>query len=280
MGGNIDCPEIIKNADVRPEIPVTGGTVILIQRHEEYIRNEDDPRLGHLENKAAFRAREQATKIFGEIIEQIPEEERDKVDVLIVASDTQKSTGQRCMETAQETMDGVKTVLYDKGLSKSQLLNTHEGRFRGKNGPRPTAQIREPKIFTDSPEFVSFLETKYGTGQSFWIAFENDVEQVTRKTMEAEGPWELAERLHKFVGALARYSEHYHRENPGRRLIVWVVTHYDTISPYVKRYLADVDREKYLPVDYGGGFSINIQPDGSASTVIGNIPFVVSTGHN
>ncbi len=277
MGEGVNCPEIIRNADVRSEVPAVGGTVIVIQRHEKYIRSEGDPMAGHLENKAALKAKEQAIKVFGEIMQRIPEGEKDKVDVLVAASDTKLDTGQRCMETAQQTIEGIKTILTENKLKEDQLLNTHEGRFRGGNGPRPTPTIREPKMFSDSPGFVKFLEGKYGTGQPFWKAFEEDTEQGVRKAMEAEGPWELAERLNRFINALAEYSSLYHKENPGKRLVVWVVTHYDTISPYVKRYLANVGKDKYIPVDYGAGFSINVQPDGVATSKIGETTYSVPT---
>lgn len=275
MGEGLNCPETIKNTDIRSEVPTIGGTVIIVQRHEDYIRAEGTPMLGHLEEQAAVRARDQSEKIFGEIMCQIPEKERGAVGVLVVASDTKRGTGQRCIETAQETMAGINKVLDENGLSESQLLNTQEGRFRGDKGPRPTTGIREPKIFTNSPEFVKFLTEKYGTGKSFWQAFEEDTEEAKRKEMGAEGPWELAERLDKFINALARYSDAYHRENSGNRLVVWVVTHYDIISPYVKRYLAEIGKEKYIPINYGAGFSINIRPDGKATTTIGENVFRV-----
>ena len=64
------------------------------------------------------------------------------------------------------------------------------------------------------------------------------------------------------VDVLARYSRFYHKKHPDRRLIIWAATHYDTISPYVKRDIAGVGKEVPLGVDYGGGISINLDKEG------------------
>lgn len=277
MGEGVNCPETIRSVDVRSEALAVGGTEIIVQRHGEYIRSADDAMVGHLKSRAALEAEKLAENVFGGIVKQIPKGEQGRVEILVAASDTKKGTGQRCIETAQRAIDGIKTVLIENNLQINQLLNTQEGRFRGGEGPRPTAGIREPRIFSDSQEFVKFLEEKYGTGQPFWKAFEEDTEADVRKAMGAEGPWELAERLDRFIKALAEYSRLYHKENPGKRLVVWVVTHYDTISPYVKRYLANVGKDKYIPVDYGAGFSINIRPDGVATSKIGETTYPVPT---
>ncbi|MDZ4385528.1 MAG: hypothetical protein U0944_03885, partial [Candidatus Moranbacteria bacterium] len=59
-----------------------------------------------------------------------------------------------------------------------------------------------------------------------------------------------------------------HRANPGRRLIIWTVSHYDSISPFIKKNIAEMDMKSYLPVDQGAGISINIDNQGKATCVI------------
>ena len=105
-------------------------------------------------------------------------------------------------------------------------------------------------------------------GKEFWIAFEEDIEKEKRIEMGAEGPDEIADRLKQVVSILSRYARMYHKNNPGRRLVIWAATHYDTISPFVKRGIFGVGKEVPLGVDYGAGISIGIDSAGNLTTRI------------
>jgi len=123
-------------------------------------------------------------------------------------------------------------------------------------------------MFEDSPEFVHFLTDKYGTGQRFWEAYENDVERETREKMGAEGPDDIADRVKGYLQVLTRAMRSYHESHPKRKVIAWVESHYDTISPFLKRDVASLEKTDYLPVDHGAGIVINVGKDQGASTNI------------
>lgn len=261
-------------ADIKPEVPDSGGTVIFVQRHEEYNR-QGAVGLGSLAAEAAARIESQAIAVLGGILNNLPLWERSSVCLLVVASDTRfEGVGQRSMETAQKVIDGARLAFAEAGvtLTTDHILND-SGHFRGLGTPRPTAALREPLMLADCPQFVRFLVDKYGAVDSsdkrFWTAFEEDWEREARLTMGAEGPDEMAMRLHRSIRVLARFSFAYHRRHPGSRLIIWAVSHYDTISPYVKRYVIDVPKSVFVGVTYGGGMTVRIGTDRQATTQIG-----------
>ena len=172
------------------------------------------------------------------------------------------------METARKVMEAAKEQLGEFGMNEDQVINK-AGRLKGEGGPRPTADLREPQMFDNSPEFVNFLKEKYGDmGKDFWVAFEDDAEKETREKMGAEGPDEITNRLKHVVAVLNRYSRMYHSKYPNKRLVIWAATHYDTISPFVKREIFDVSKETPLAVDYGAGISIKVNPDGNLTTKV------------
>ena len=112
-------------------------------------------------------------------------------------------------------------------------------------------------MLKDSPEFVEFLKNKYGTGHEFWKAYEDDSERKTREAMGAEGPDDIAKRVGEYMGVLANAMEQYHKQHPDRRVIVWVESHYDAISPFIK-HAAGMDNTDYLSVDNGAGVVVKL----------------------
>ena len=172
-------------------------------------------------------------------------------------------------------LDEIKEALKENEISEENLLNiSHSYRQTKKGETRPTPQIREPLMFEENPEFVAFLKEKYPERKDFWPAYEEDVEKETRLYMGAEGPEDMADRLQKFLEFIKRYSQFFHRSNPNSRLVVWCVSHYDTISPWSKKYVMGEDvTKRYLPVDHGSGLSIGIDKDGKVITTVGEEEF-------
>ena len=254
-----------------------GGTEIVLQRHGKYERLAGSPNIGSLTEEGAEGISNLSKEFFDKLFAQIPEDERDKVDILVIGSDTQfMEGGYRSIETANLVMEALKEELKELKLDENQLLNT-SGRYSGEGGVRPTPKLREPQMFENSMGFVNFLKEKYGDlNKDFWIAFEEDLEKETREKMGAEGPDEIADRLKFMVEVLMRYSRMYHKKNPDRRLVIWAATHYDTISPYTKREIFDVGKEVPLAVDYGAGLSIIIDPEGNATTKIEGDEYEIS----
>jgi hypothetical protein len=224
--------------------------------------------------------RQQGETVLAEMLSQLTPQEQQSVDVLVIASDTSYlDKGQRSMETAKVATEGIETALTEHGLVLDEhILNRKaEHELRGEGGPRPTKNIREPNIF---PEFFDLLKQEF-PGKEWW-AYETGQLADERRKMGKESTEEIGDRLANFIDVSARYSQAYHHKhvdsdgNPNRRLIIWVATHYDTISPFVKNHLTSrVDPEWFLPVDYGGGFVVNIAPNGEAKTEIEGIEYPV-----
>jgi len=259
-----------------------GGTAVLLQRHGEYVRDDKDERRGSLKPEAAEMERATAEAYYERLLSSLPEEERGDVDILMVASDTQYfGGGRRSLETASAVMDGARAALARYELPETRILNLNpQYRLDGGDGARVMPGLREPQMFEQTPSFVEFLEAEYGSGVEFWEAFEGDFERERRLEMGAEGPDEITDRTAQAVAVLARYAAIYHASNPGRRLVIWADTHYDTISPYVRREVFGLEdyKAQQLKVDYGAGIAIDIEPGGAASTTIAGRQYSLQLG--
>jgi len=53
------------------------------------------------------------------------------------------------------------------------------------------------------------------------------------------------------------------------------VSHYDTISPFVKKMTGMDTKKDYLPVDYGAGISLKIDKMGKITSKIKGQEFIV-----
>lgn len=274
-------PKKIEKYNIEPIPLEAGGTEIVLQRHGKYERSADSPNVGSLTKEGAEEVYVLGKNFFEKLFDSIPESERKDIEILVLASDTQyKGGGRRSMETADQVVRGLKEELKKMNLSEDQILN-FSGNFKGEGNTRPMSELREPQMIDNSPEFLQFLKEKYGDmNLEFWIAFEEDKEKETREKMGAEGPDEIADRLNYVVNVLARYGRFYHKKHPGKRLVVWAATHYDTISPYVKREIFEVGKEVPLGVDYGAGVSINLDKEGGATVKVAGEEYDVPLGNN
>lgn len=275
--------EKIMGSDISREAPKEGETEIIIQRHEKYIQDENSDKSGSLEPESSQRAYEQTKEIFSNKIDSIPEEERDKIKILIVGSNTKyKGKGMRSMETSDVVARAVWETLSKRGLNQDQLLNMSD-RFKGER-VREEEEMQAPRMFDDSPEFVDFLLEKYGgeggeLTQKFWQAFEEDWEGDKRREMGAEGVEDIESRFANYIDVLSRFSRMYHKKHPGERLLIWTVSHYDTVSPYVKSRVLNLDNPEkhYLPVDFGGGVSISIDSKQERSSTIRGVEYEIAS---
>jgi hypothetical protein len=274
-------PRMIDMDQIQAHAPKIGGTEIILQRHGKYIRDEADPRAGSLTFESEEAQVELGQRFLKDLMNQLPEDERDSFDVLIAASDTQyRGGGRRSLETAAAVQRGMDTALEEAGLGKEHILNnvhpvrTPDGTLET-GVPRATPSLREPQMIYNE-EFNNFLTNNYGPQTlDYWVAYEEDRHAEERAAMGAEGPDDIAGRTLYAVDVLKRYSDFYHSNHPDRRLIIWAATHYDTISPLVKLKLAGGDKSDALGVDYGAGISIDVTPDGRASSTIAGTTYEV-----
>lgn len=143
----------------------------------------------------------------------------------------------------------------------------------------PVARMQAPRFLDESKDYLKFLRDKYGDEtQAFWKAFEEDTHKEERIKFGAEGPDEMDKRFTEYVKTLSRYAEHFHKTNPGKRLVVWAVSHYDTISPFIKRHITRTNPHQFVNVDYGAGVSIEIDPENKVTSNFQNIEYNVDLG--
>jgi hypothetical protein len=261
----------IEKQDITAPIMQPGGTAIVLQRHERYERSRNAPNAGSLQPEAADAALHRDEAFFKDIVAQ--EIDGSETMVLFVSSDTQYAgNGRRSLETAQLAQNAAESVFQEAGVDpESRIINLSKSFKTKRHSPtdqdiRPMAHLREPQIF-DTPAYVDHLRQKYGaeegagTGISTgaWAAHEMDSEKEIREETGAEGVYTMLDRTKQGISVLARYAAAFHEANPDKRLIIWATSHYDTISPLVKD-ATNTEFSEYLPVDYGAGVVMNIEP--------------------
>lgn len=271
----------VTEADIRPLLPEVDGTVLVLQRNAADDRELNSPDIGRIKPESCKEVKQKAESFFSDMIEKIDQGERDKIDFMIVAGDTTLktpdgivSTHKRAAETANIVLEGLKKVMSDNSISEDQIINNTAV---ANGGVIEVSGLRDLLIMEESNEFVELLKKEYGTGKEFWQAYEEDLKKEEREEMGAEGPSEIADRVRYTLSTLSNISKKYHKDNPGRRLVVWAVSHYDSISPYLKKHVHGVSTEdNYLPIEQGGGITIDVGKDGSANTEISGQTFQIN----
>jgi len=287
---DVEFPRSIEVTDIHAHAIAPGETEIVAQRHGDYVRPREDASRGSLTGESASEVGQTAKAYFETFMNQIPENERGSVDVLFVASDTQYfSGGRRSLETGSLAQQAAEEVFQQMGIPLENIHN-NRGELHGlddNSGPRTMPAMREPNFLNTHPEFVDYLVNKYSqttddSGRKvidtpFWIAFETDAEKELREQVGAEGPDCIADRMEHSINVLGRYAQAYHKLNPDRRLVIWAATHYDTISPYVRRDIFEQEdyKDQSLGVKLGGGITIDVDKEGNATTEIGGTNYDV-----
>jgi broad specificity phosphatase PhoE len=258
----------VGRANITPPVLDPGDTCIVVQRHEAYDRHDGD-RVGSLTPEGEEREWDLAYNYFDTLMANLPADERAGLRVFFTASDSifedNEASGERSYETAVIAQQAAEAIFEKYDLPQSGITNVDMGARSGY--PVPNPELREPKIFTESRAFVDFLRTKHGgINKAFWHDFESDGEAEVRQDMGAEGPVEIASRLKQTLSELAGQAREMHAAEPGRRDVIWVVSHYDTISPFVKLEVLGAGLESELPVEYGGGIVVKVDNSGEATT--------------
>ncbi len=262
----IEDPEVTA-ADIFGDLPEVGGSKIILQRHERSTRKlsgKEGERLGSLTPESSESVYIHARRILREMFASVKEEERRGVYFLVVGSDTKfRGQGMRSLETANQVLRALKDELDEERMDQDRVLNN----FSKTKHASPISRAREPQFLDDSPTFVAFLKQKYGEmTPEFWQAFEEDTHKGERQKFKAEGPDEMDKRFVGYVRALSKYAVYFHKNHPGARLVIWCVSHYDTVSPFLKRHITKTDPLQPVPIDYGAGISIEIDPQGAVSS--------------
>lgn len=242
-----------------------GESAIVFQRHGKYERDKTSEQSGSITSDAVEDLTASGQAFFNELLANEPNPE--DVMVLFVSSDTKYGQGYRSMETAQIAEDAAIAAFSSTGLDpRTQIINlspsfkTHVFDETGQR-IRSDPKIHEPE-FLDNEGYVQFLKDKYSDGNSLtpraWAMHEMDADKEAREEHGAEGVHDIVSRTKKSLSILERYSKIFHANNPGKKLVIWAASHYDTLSPLVKDATGS-DFGDYLPVDYGAGITIELK---------------------
>jgi len=259
---------------VTPKLGI-GDTSIVFQRHGVYSRDRGAENAGSITPESAEAMRLHDLKFFKEVLDQ------PDVYVLFTSSDTQYAEkGYRSLETAQVAQDAAVEAMLDADIDPTQrIINFNPEYKTATHEPtdqaiRPIYGVREPQIFhPDDKAYLTHLgetygyadeENKAGLSPRAWGMHEMDAVPEERKKTGAEGQNDLIDRTESSLAILERYARIWHVNNPGKRLVIWTASHYDTINPLAKKVdgtLRNPDgtlTDAYQSVDYGGGVIINV----------------------
>jgi len=273
----------IRKEDIRPEIPEAGGTVLVLQVNaKDDRRDSNSPEFGALLPEAGEQVVVQSKDYFDKVFENLSEEDKKKVKIIVYASDASlkmpsglNSTHRRAFETGEKVMEGIRKAIDKNGAEQNQLLNNSP---ETKGEPVGVSGLIDLTMFDESPEFVKYMTDKYGPDKKFWMLYEDDTESDTRLDMGAEGPSEIAIRMRKALTTLTQdMAKNYHDSNPDTLLYIWAISHYDSISPWVKGYVYQADPSRlFVPTEKAGGITIKIDKDNKkAETIIAGEKFEI-----
>lgn len=269
----------IEKQDINAPNLKSGESAIVFQRHGKYSRDRDAADAGSLLADDARDIYGNDQKFFQDLLKD-PEAAED-VYAFFVSSDTQYAgKGHRSMETGQLAQNAAREAFESMGLDPNEHIINFNPDFKTARHDetdqdiRPMAGIREPQIFNPEDEaYFKLLQEKYGyadeehkTGLTpkGWAMHEMDAEREARLATNAEGEQDLMARTDRSLAVLERYARVWHANNPGKKLVIWATSHYDTVSPLVKNAEGRFEDEngdltdEYLAVDYGAGVVINI----------------------
>lgn len=256
-----------------PDI-MSGETALVFQRHGKYNRDCNSPDAGSLFSDDADRIQDEDTAWFSKVLSQSGAP--DDTYVLFTSSDTQYAAkGYRSLETGQLAQNAAAQVMKELGIDPNRhIINCNKDfaisrSYETDQAIRPMPGVREPEIFNPADkDYIQHLQAIYGYSDEVakkglspagWAAHEMDSEMLVRQTAGAEGQQDLIDRTKKSLYILQRYARVWHVNNPGKRLVIWLTSHYDTVNPLVKEVEGQLKNDDgsfsdtYQPVDYGGG---------------------------
>lgn len=267
--------ESITPADIKPIIPKKGESAIVLGINASDRGNRklspDSPEFGTLDEGQAEATEAQYKEFFGGIFKDIPPDERNKVDILVIASSANlrmpggiNNPHQRSVETAKHIIAGAKASMAEFGVNSNQLLNKTDNPFEITD-----SRLVDLTMWENSPKYVQFLVDKYGKdSKELWVAFEEDRHKDIREQMGAEGPNDIADRVADYMATLDHALKLYHIKHPDRRVVAVVNGQYDSVAPTIKKFVTEQPMEDYLQIEKRGGIVLKVNEDGKMSTNI------------
>jgi len=284
MSPEIRIEKIEKTDIIAPELKAESSAIVF-QRHEKYERDPEAENAGSIMASTIESASQRNKDFFREVIAR--DEPGSETMILFISSDTQYAhNGYRGMETAQIVQDAAIEILSDLDIDPRERILNLNSSFKTdsfeEHSIRPYKKIREPQIF-EPIEYVNYLKETYGKNEhgglspQAWGAHERDAAKEKREELGIESVYDMLERTKDSLAIMERYSQWFHSYNPGKKLIIWAVSHYDTISPLVKD-ATGTEFEQYLPVDYGAGVVIVLEKDHEPTFTIQRQKIVLNLG--
>jgi hypothetical protein len=295
----------------RLELPPKGGTFIGIVRNVDDYRGKpkqietlreagiesDQLAIGHLMPAAEKAAEEFGEEQFSRLLDDLTEEQRRELDILVVASDTKigflatpdgsrPHPYQRCVDTAHHILEGVKKVMEKSSLRNEQLLNRNFHKTEGQDGSQPVAirdlediKIKGQDEETKVAEYFAFLKdeaarrTKEGQSSNMWVLYEkdDDVCKEKRTQLGIQGPVEISNRMQNVIERAKRIAQMQHQRNPNRRLVVLAVAPRDVVGPWLNIHNMGLPTQgNEIPnIEPLGGVGISIDPQEQTQLVLG-----------
>ena len=170
-------------------------------------------------------------------------------------------------------------------VAPEQFLNNHLSSGR----PVVTSMLQDLRVFNHTPTSRKFVEelqkeTCFSKNpKAFWAAYEEG-KHTTLRPDDVEGPNDIADRMFAAVHELLFFAQTHYRtalqqHSSPRRLVIWVVSHYDSISPFLKKYVLGVPPESaFWGIDYGAGITITVDLSGKLMTWIQNRSYIIKSG--
>ncbi len=265
----------ITSKDIVLSLPETGETTVVLQRNakvnrENVPKNKDQ---SCIINESAEAAKKFAVNTFESLLKDLSASEISSLDVMVVASNPHIGTDnadhhetQRSLDTGREILLGIKKVFSELKLGDNQLLNNTAVESKG------VVEISEIKGYnklSDWPELIEFFTQKAeDTGEDIIDMYLTEAYKDERDRLGVESANSIAKRMEQFM-SFSRGSANYHAKNPGRRLIFWAVTHFDTITPYASVALAQpIECTEPIAVEHLGGVTLHIYRDETAKLTI------------
>jgi len=262
---------------VPPEVGtfLAGESISVLQVNGKDNRDASKGEVGALTFEAAKQEEETTEGFLGKLLDGLSEGERSKLDIIVIASSAELATlngvgsdHKRAVDTGKHAISGFKQALKDRGLDEGAIVNT-----RGLHGGdifETEALLDVPFLHDISEEGEKYREAmveKYGaTGFGIWAAYEKDKgdDRKLREQTGMPGPVETADAVADFMHVSQGFAEAYQEANPDRRLIIWAIGHYDSLTHYIKRDMLGEDiRDTLMPMDKLSGVVIHNHNSGS-----------------
>jgi hypothetical protein len=251
-GGRI---ERLSRNETKFEVPEVGGTTMTCLRNADDYRGKPDQEqeaatavpaleIGQLMPRAAEASRNFANDRLQEMLATMTPEAHKDLRIVVVASNaalgelatkdgSTPKPRQRCVDTAQEIITGLREAMATENLDPSQLLN------RGEDGqePHPSVlkDIEDMKVSDRTGEYFDLLKQQAEqTGENMWVLYEKDGMKEVREEMGVEGPQDINDRMKRYLTRASKVARWYHgREEDPMRLLVITVVPQDIMGPYV-----------------------------------------------